>query len=91
MNLQIFNAYSDLLFYLGLALDAYLHFLTLISVGICVGVSCFITLQQTSFLKILSAKLLTFEIASAGKDVKTFKLQQQSSRKILPIFSQTNL
>ena len=49
------------------------------------------TLQQTSFLKILSAKLLTFEIASAGKDVKTFKLQQQSSRKILPIFNQTNL
>ena len=34
------------------------------------------TLQQTSFLKILSAKLLTFEIASAGKDAKTFKLQQ---------------
>ena len=49
------------------------------------------TLLQTSFLKILSAKLLTFEIASAGKDAKTFKLQQQSSRKILPIFSQTNL
>ena len=49
------------------------------------------TLQQTSFLKILSAKLLTFEIASAGKDAKTFKLQQQSSRKILPIFNQTNL
>ena len=49
------------------------------------------TLQQTSFLKILSAKLLTFEIASVGKDGKTFKLQQQSSRKILPIFNQTNL